>query len=83
MQGMNFDVRKIVGRNVKKFRRSSRLSQEVLAGRCGIYRTYLSRIEAGSANPTLLVLHALAVALGVDVCDLFLDFEREPTQTTK
>jgi transcriptional regulator with XRE-family HTH domain len=78
MQQKYTDSRVIVGRNIKKFRRSSRLSQESLATRCGIYRTYLSRIEAGTANPTLLVLFALASSLNVDICDLFSDFERVP-----
>lgn len=54
------------------------MSQEVLAQRCGIYRTYLSRIEAGTANPTLKVLFGLATALNVDICDLFSNFERTP-----
>ena len=75
MQPMPPDERLIVGRNIKKFRRSSRISQEDLAQRCDIYRTYLSRIEAGTANPTLTVLFALAAALKVDICDLFSHFE--------
>ena len=78
MQQRPADDRLIVGRNIKKFRRSSRMSQEVLAQRCDIYRTYLSRIEAGTANPTLTVLFALAAALNVDICELFSNFERAP-----
>lgn len=78
MQQKTIEGRVNVGRNIKKFRRSSRLSQEDLAKRCGIYRTYLSRIEAGTANPTLTVLFALATSLNVDICDLFTEFERVP-----
>jgi transcriptional regulator with XRE-family HTH domain len=37
-----------------------------LASRCGIFRTYLSRIESGAANPSLGVLVTLADALGVE-----------------
>ena len=55
----------IVGKRIKGLRQEAELSQEVLSERCGIYRTYLSRIESGSANPTLLVLVALADSLGV------------------
>ena len=65
------DFKKIVGRQVKYHRLQSGLTQDVLSERCGIYRTYLSRIEAGSANPTLLVLIALASTLDVDICELF------------
>lgn len=56
----------IVGQRIKGLRQEAELSQEVLSERCGIYRTYLSRIESGSANPTLLVLVALADSLGVE-----------------
>lgn len=46
------------------------LTQEELADRCDMFRTYLSRIESGRANPTLTVLHDLARGLGVSVLEL-------------
>jgi ribosome-binding protein aMBF1 (putative translation factor) len=57
------NFKKIVGKNVKSRRLQAALSQEELAERCGIFRTYLSRIESGLANPTLVVLVALAYSL--------------------
>ena len=39
--------------------------------RCGFYQTYLSRIETGRANPTLNAMEVIAVALGMDVFELF------------
>jgi DNA-binding XRE family transcriptional regulator len=63
----------IVGKRIKLLRQELELSQEVLAERCGIYRTYLSRIESGSANPTLLVLVALADSLDVAPSQLLMD----------
>jgi len=75
MQHSEIDFKKIVGRQVKKLRLKAGMTQDVLSERCGIYRTYLSRIEAGSANPTLLVMIALANTLGVHVCELFHDFD--------
>lgn len=56
----------IVGEKVRALRKSAGLSQEVLAERCSIFRTYLSRIESGSANPSLAVLVTLAKALEVE-----------------
>lgn len=47
------------------------MTQEDLAERCGLFRTYLSRIETGRANPTLTMIHALAISLGVPVVALF------------
>jgi transcriptional regulator with XRE-family HTH domain len=56
----------IVGEKIRSLRKGAGLSQEVLAERCGIFRTYLSRIESGSANPSLVVLVTLAKALDVE-----------------
>lgn len=60
----------IVGETIRELRRQRALSQDELAARCGIYRTYLSRIETGEANPTLIVLVALAGALMVTPSEL-------------
>jgi transcriptional regulator with XRE-family HTH domain len=75
MKQSEIDFKKVVGRQVKKLRLKAGWTQDVLSERCGIYRTYLSRVEAGSANPTLLVMIALATSLGVHVCELFHDFD--------
>lgn len=47
------------------------ITQEELADRAGIFRTYMSRIETGDANPTFTVLLALAKGLGCRVASLF------------
>jgi transcriptional regulator with XRE-family HTH domain len=51
----------------------SAMTQEDLAERCGLFRTYMSRIETGKANPTLAMIHALADSLEVHVTSLFED----------
>lgn len=63
---------KTFGANVKWMRQTRNISQEVLAQQSGIYRTYLSRIESGLANPSLLVIAALANALDIDPSKLLL-----------
>ena len=45
---------------VRELRLAAGMTQEDLAERCGLFRTYLSRIETGRANPTLTMIHALA-----------------------
>jgi transcriptional regulator with XRE-family HTH domain len=40
-------------------------SQEELASRAGIHRTYIGGIERGERNPTLIMIHRLARALGI------------------
>lgn len=62
----------LVGQRIKALRLQAGLSQEALSEHCGIFRTYLSRIESGSANPTLLVLVALAASLKVPPHELFM-----------
>jgi transcriptional regulator with XRE-family HTH domain len=62
----DISYKNIVGEKIRSLRKSAGLSQEVLAERCGIFRTYLSRIESGSANPSLVVLVTLAKALDVE-----------------
>ena len=65
------NYKRIFGENVKALRLRANLSQEDLAARCGIFRTYLSRVENGSANPSVLVMTALAESLNVHPSILF------------
>jgi transcriptional regulator with XRE-family HTH domain len=62
---------KALGQRVKQLRAEQELTQEELADRCGMFRTYMSRIESGAANPTLTMLYSLAAALNVPVQALF------------
>lgn len=59
------------GNRVRQLRLTAELTQEDLAHRCGLFRTYMSRIETGNANPTLTMIHALASSLRVPVTTLF------------
>lgn len=64
------DPREILGKRVKELRAQKGITQEELADRCEMFRTYLSRIESGLANPTLTALHVLAAGLEVSVLEL-------------
>lgn len=50
---------------VRRYRQQAGYSQEELAGRAGIHRTYIGGIERGERNPTLTMIHRLSKALGV------------------
>ena len=68
----SFDhVRKILAQNIRALRDEGQLSQEELALRADVDRTYVSQIERAIGNPSLLVLCKLSVVLGVDVERLF------------
>ena len=64
------DVRVRVGLNLQALRRERGLSQEELAHRATMHQTYLSGIERGRRNPSVLVLARIADALGADLEDL-------------
>lgn len=59
------------GSAVRRHRELLRLSQEDLADRSGLDRTYISGVERGIRNPTLQVMQRLADALGVGLDVLF------------
>jgi transcriptional regulator with XRE-family HTH domain len=65
------DRRPTFGGRVRELRESAKLSQEALAERSGLHRTYISSIERGQRNVTLTNIYALARGLGVDVRELF------------
>ena len=62
---LDMDLRKQVGLNVQRTRKEKGWSQEELAFRAGLHRTYVSGVERGVRNPTVLVLSQLAEALEV------------------
>lgn len=64
------DVRRRVGLNLVELRRRRELSQEELADRARIHLTYLSGVERGRRNPSLLILNRIAEALGADIEEL-------------
>jgi len=70
------DLCALVGGNVRRYRKAARLSQEDVAHRAGLDRTYLSDIERGVANPSVNVLLGVAMVCGVHPALLLLD-ERE------
>lgn len=65
-------VIKSFGITVRKFRSDLRISQEELAERADLHRTYIADIERGARNPTLLTIEKLAKGLGVSAADLLL-----------
>lgn len=60
----------VFGRNLKKLRASAGLSQEELAARAGLHRTYVSSVERGNRNVSLENIFALAAALKCDPREL-------------
>lgn len=58
------DMRKLVGRNVRAVRQARGMTQEQLAEKSGFSQQYISDLERGRRNPTVVSLYELAEALG-------------------
>lgn len=68
------DIRVRFGRAVRKRRQELGISQEDLADRAGIHRTYVGDVERGERNIALQNIEKLAKALGVSISTLFKDY---------
>lgn len=64
------DVRHRLAVNMKRLRKERGWSQEALADAAELDRTYISGIERMVKNPTITVVHRVAVALGCPLGDL-------------
>jgi transcriptional regulator with XRE-family HTH domain len=64
------DMRKLVGRNFGRLRKEKGFTQERFAEISGFTQQYVSGIERGRRNPTVVTLFHLASALGVSHVDL-------------
>ncbi len=65
-----FNPKTILAQNLKALRTSAGLSQEELADRAGLHRTYISSIERGQRNVTLDNIFGLAETLGIPPSEL-------------
>jgi transcriptional regulator with XRE-family HTH domain len=64
------EIRKTLAQNVRALRSCLEISQEELADRCSLHRTYVGAIERAERNVTLSTLEVFSEALGVPVQDL-------------
>lgn len=66
-------MRKLVGENFARLRKERGLTQEQVEERSGFSQWYISSLERGRRNPTIISLYELANAIGVRVVDLIAD----------
>ena len=67
------DIIKVFGTNVKKYRLQIGLSQEKIAEKCGLHRTYISDIECFRRSISLENIQKIADALKIETYKLFLE----------
>ncbi|KUO54163.1 MAG: transcriptional regulator [Sphingomonadales bacterium BRH_c3] len=64
------EIRQRIGWNLRRLRAEREITQEDFATDSGFDRGYISGLERGVRNPSILVLERVATALGVDVAEL-------------
>ena len=65
------DILKVFGNRIRQLRLEMRLSQEELAEKAGVHRTYIGMIERAEKNITLCNIEKIASALNIRLTDLF------------
>lgn len=70
---MQTDIMVRFGQAVRKIRRDQGISQEELAERCGLHRTYISDVELGKRNVSLENIERIAISLNISLVELFLE----------
>lgn len=65
------DITNVVSKTIRNLRMEKNITQEELAYLSGLDRTYISLIERGKRNPTILSLYAICKALGISLSEFF------------
>ncbi|WP_454844829.1 helix-turn-helix domain-containing protein [Priestia megaterium] len=67
----NEEIKKLFGATVRKLRTEKAFSQEVLAEKTGLHRTYISDVEQGERNLSLVNIFKFCNALEISPADFF------------
>jgi len=79
------DLQSRLGRAIKQLRQARGTTQDELAEKATLHRTYISDVERGTRNPSRSSLHSIAAALEMTLSDVFkhaeqADADRQPAQ---
>lgn len=64
------EIQKRLGKKISEFRKKRDLSQEELAFKSGLHRTYISDVERGSRNISIKNIEKISKALGISAAEL-------------
>lgn len=76
------DIREIFALNLRTLRNAKGLSQEELAHRANVHRTYISSLERCVYSPTIDTIDSIARILGVEAFELLVSDRRHGTRKT-
>ena len=69
---MKSNINVVFGNKVAELRKAQKMSQEELADKCGVHRTYIGAIERGEKSPTLNTVYKIAKGLNININLLFI-----------
>lgn len=72
-----------IGQQIKLYRKKKGYTLEGLSERCGLSTSYLSLLERGKNNPTILTIQEICAALDISISDLFNDIEKKQIYYTE
>lgn len=70
MEPSGLQLRRVLAKNLREYRKQENLSQEQFAAMCSLHRTYVGSVERCERNVTLNTLQIFASVLGVSVAEL-------------
>lgn len=70
---MTIEIKTKVGNRIRELRKIKGVSQETLAGLAEIDRTYMTSVENGKRNISIVNIEKIATALGVSIKEFFND----------
>ncbi len=79
VSSMNTNILSSFGVTIRKIRQSKKISQESFAELCGLHRTYISDVELGKRNVSLENIDKIAIALDIQISELFMEVEKNAT----
>jgi transcriptional regulator with XRE-family HTH domain len=68
------DIKILFGKTIKEYRTKQGISQEKLAELCDLHRTYISDVERGARNVSLVNIEKICKALDVEISSVFKKF---------
>ncbi|MEN9385773.1 MAG: hypothetical protein RLZZ185_514 [Bacteroidota bacterium] len=75
MESSKKEISKLVGLNIRTIRIKKGLTIENLAAEANMEYTQLSRIELGQINTSIFQIYKIAIALSVNICELFINIK--------
>lgn len=79
--GVSMDIIRVFAHNVRSYRQKLGLTQEELAERCGLHRTYINSLEREKRSISLKNIQLISEALEIEPYRLFIEYDQDDSST--